>query len=136
VYGPIVSRRPARHRAGIDDLAAPALDHLRRDGASDEERTRQIRLDDPPPLLERELLELPAQLDACVVDEDVDLPRCADAGRDRVLVRDVERHRERTVDSCGDGLAGLVGAAVDPDARTGVGQGARATRARAHGSSP
>ena len=100
VYGPIVSRADlARHRARVDDLAAPALDHLRRDRAGDEERARHVDVDD--------LAATPRARTARAAAASAS-PRCSrgrrsspearDAGRDRRLVGDVERRRDRAVD--------------------------------------
>ena len=42
----------ARRRAGVDDLPAAALDHLRHHGAGDEERARQVRVEHAAPFVE------------------------------------------------------------------------------------
>ena len=62
----------ARQRADVDDLAAAARDHPLRRLAADDEGAGEIRVDDLLPLGGGKLDHRLAQLDAGVVDEDVD----------------------------------------------------------------
>src|SRR4029078_3207455 len=61
----------ARRRAGVHDLPAATLDHLRHHSAGDEERARQVRVEDAAPFVERDLVERGAELHARVVAEHV-----------------------------------------------------------------
>ena len=99
VGGDPFARRLAHHRADVDDLAAAALDHPRRDRARDEERARQVDVEHALPLVERPLLERLAPRHAGVVDQHVDRPELRDTCGDRLLVGDVERRGDRAAES-------------------------------------
>ena len=114
------AREVAHDRADRDDLPGAALDHLRRHRARDEERARQVHVEQLAPLGERELLERLAQRHARVRDEHVDPAERGDARRDRVLVGDVERRRDRALDLRRALLARRRRAAVDRDPRARV----------------
>ena len=121
------------HRADRDDLAPPPLDHPRRDRAGDEERARQVHVEQLAPFGERELLQRLAQRHPGVRDQDVDRAELRDARGDRVLVRDVERRRDRAVDLRRARLGGLGGAAVDRDPRARAGERTRERKTEAAG---
>ncbi len=87
-------RQFAGQRTDVDDLAVAARHHPPRRLASDDEGRGEVHLDHPAPVGGLELEDRLAELDAGVVDQDVD----RDAGRvergegglDRRLVGDVE----------------------------------------------
>ena len=76
----------------------PRRDHATRRFAADLERGGEVGLDDAPPVIGREFNHWLAQLDAGVVDEDVDGDalgvEALERAPDRRLVRDVERARQ------------------------------------------
>ena len=130
-------RRPrelAHHRADVDDLAAAALDHPRRDRPSDEEGARQVDVEHAPPLVELELDERAAERDPRVVDEDVDRAERLHGPSNGSLVRDVERRRDRAFDLGNDRLDGFRGPPVDRDARPRFARAPGRGRARSRGS--
>jgi len=93
-----VSRREAcaedrHHRADVDDLAAACFLHGRVDRLRAQERAGEIGPDDAIPFLEIERVRGFADVDAGVVDENVDPaelpPDALDHGGDRGLVGDI-----------------------------------------------
>ena len=87
------------HRADIDDLAAAGRLHRGIDRLRAQEGAGQVGLDHAVPLGEFERVRRLADIDAGIVDEDVDpaelVGDAADHGGDRLLVGDVGRDRNR-----------------------------------------
>ena len=133
-----VSRRKAgaedrHHRADVDDLAAARLLHGRIDRLRAQEGAGEVGVDDAVPFLEIERVRGLADVDAGIVDEDVDPAELAadalDHARDRGLVGDVGGDRDR-LDAAPRELGDrrvrfLLVAPDDRDAGAGVRQPAR-----------
>ena len=101
----------AGQRADVDDLAAAARDHPPRRLAADHEGAGQVGLDHPAPVVGRELDHRLAQLDAGIVDEDVDRDALARrAARRRRRSR--PRRSRRSGASCTDDPAARISAAA------------------------
>jgi len=101
VGGPLGHAHQARHRGDVDDRSLSLFEHRRAECLAEQERTGQVHLQDPSPLLRCRLLSRRDQRDAGVVDQNIDAPvrvqyRPGGVGH-VVLAGHVTRQAERAV---------------------------------------